>query len=475
MLLSITEFIGRFHPVIVHLPIGVLLLALLLQWISFKPRYHISTPVLKLVWWIGIAGALISCITGYLLSLKGDYAADLVNIHMWMGIAVALTSLFVASKVFTGDFKLMYKLASIMLLLLIMVTGHFGGSLTHGSDYLLTGWDDTEEVAAVQEEKLIANVQEAKVYSDVIEPMLSSKCYSCHGSKKQKGKLRLDSPDGMMKGGKDGKVLVNGDPENSEMLKRILLPLEEDDHMPPKQKPQLKEGQVNLIRWWIEQGCSFDKKVNELPQTDKIRTLLMSLENGKSSREEPIKLFPEAPVEAADEKAVSKLIEKGVMVIPVAAGSNYLSVNFITAENFSDADMKWLAPLNKQLVSLKAGNTKLTDESLKVIASCKQLVLLHLNNTLVTDKGMGLLKTLKNLQSLNLVDTKVSINGIAPLNGLKQLKHLYLYNSAVLPKHYIQLKATFPKTIIDTGGYRLPNLPSDTEFMTKPRKVDGES
>jgi mono/diheme cytochrome c family protein len=469
VLLSAFEFIGRFHPVFVHLPIGVLLLALLLQWISFRPGYTIPAPVMKMIWWIGIIGALISCITGYLLSLNGEYEKGLVNIHMWLGIAVASISLLVASKIFLKDYGLVYKAGTILLFLLIIFTGHFGGSLTHGSDFLTAGWSDSEETAKEAEVRTITNVQEAGAYADIIEPMFSSKCYSCHGPKKQKGKLRLDKPELIRKGGKNGEIVMSGDPKHSELMKRLLLPRQEEEHMPPKQKPQLKESQVELISWWIEQGCSFDKKVKELEQPDKIKTLLTSLENKTGAEKQAIKLQPDEPVEAADEKAVSNLREKGVIVMPVAMGSNYLSANFVNASSFGDADAKLLAPLKKQLVSVKAGNTRIGDDGLKLLAACKNLISLQLNNTAITDKGLVYLKSLENLQSINLVNTNVSVQGVAALENIKKLEHIYVYKTKVNGQDYNQLKRIFPKTVIDTGGYSLPTIPSDTVHLTKPK------
>ena len=98
------------------------------------------------------------------------------------------------------------------------------------------------------------------VYSDIIQPILQEKCYSCHGPRKQKAKLRLDGKDNILRGGKDGKVVEAKLNEKPEMLRRILLPPDDEDHMPPKEKGQLSERQVMLIRWWLEKGADFNVK-----------------------------------------------------------------------------------------------------------------------------------------------------------------------------------------------------------------------
>jgi uncharacterized membrane protein/mono/diheme cytochrome c family protein len=271
MFLTITEFIGRFHVLLVHLPIGFLLIGLLLQWLSSKEKYHVSLQVIKVVILSGMIAAILSCITGYLLSLTGDYEESLVGWHMWMGIGVASISFLLYAKIISGRFDIWYKILSVALLIVIFITGHLGGSLTHGSDYLTAALSDSTDSVVIPKKK-IANIQEANVYADVIQPMLQTRCYSCHGEKKQKNKLRLDSPEWILKGGKNGAV-INANPEESKLLKRILLPREDDDHMPPKQKLQLNEKEIALIHWWIDEGADFNKKVKGIATAGINKTL----------------------------------------------------------------------------------------------------------------------------------------------------------------------------------------------------------
>jgi mono/diheme cytochrome c family protein/uncharacterized membrane protein len=459
VLLSITEFIGRFHPLFVHLPIGILLLALLLQWLSRKEQYTLSHGVMKVIWALGIFSALLSCITGYLLSLNGEYEENIIALHMWMGIGTAALSLLIGAKVFSRQFDSVYKFSSVALLFLIMGTGHFGGSLTHGEDYLTAALGDEEETAPII--KPIANVQEADLYADVVQPLLQSRCYSCHGAKKQKGKLRMDSPEFLLKGGEDGEIIVPGKGDASELIKRLLLPVEDEDHMPPKQKPQLKEKQIALLHWWIEQGAPFDKKVKDLQQPEKLKPVLASLE---ASEQKEITAFmaPQTPVEAGDAKAIEALRNKGVVILPIAQNSNYLMANFVTATKITDADLALLVPLKKQLVWLKLNDAPIGDSSLQYIGQCTNLRLLQLNYTAITDKGLVYLKPLQDLQSLHLVGTGVTGNGILKLKDLSKLQSLYLYQTKTDGKSWPALKAAFPKTIVDTGGYTVPTLASDT-------------
>jgi uncharacterized membrane protein/mono/diheme cytochrome c family protein len=465
MFLSVTELVGRFHPVLVHLPIGILLIGLLLQFLSAKEQYKISPEVIKIVLLYGTFTAIISCISGYLLSLSGDYDGSLVKWHMWMGVTVAFASVLLCIKILKKQYGIIHKATSFSLLMLVIITGHLGGSLTHGSDYLTSAFISDADTIATK--KSIVNIQESKAYEDVVQPLLQSKCYSCHNMKKEKGGLRMDDPQLLMKGGKNGKVIVAGKPAESELIKRLLLPREAEHHMPPKEKPQLNERQIALIHWWINKGADFEKKVKELEQPEKIKPVLLTFQTDHIEHKAP-STIPLQEVEKADEKAIFALKNIGVAVTPVAKGNNYLTANFVTATNVSDETMKLLLPVKKQLVWLKLGDTKITDKALVVLAECTNLTLLHLNNTYITDKGLQSLKSLINLQLLNLVNTKVTASGVEQLANLKKLQSIYLYKTNVEADRWLKLRQIFPKVMIDTGGYTIPSLSSDTALVKPP-------
>jgi uncharacterized membrane protein len=207
-LLSVTDLIGPFHPVLVHLPIGMLLLALLMQWLSSKEKYAGLKLAVPIAYLAGSIGAILSCITGWMLASGGEYDEATLGLHRWMGISVAVVS--IAGYYFArrpGNKFLLWS--AVLLAILIPVTGHLGGTLTHGEGYLTKGFSGTTK-DSVAVHKNISNAQEAVVYTDIIQPVLQEKCFGCHGEKKQKGGLRLDGSEWIMKGGKDGKVVAAG-------------------------------------------------------------------------------------------------------------------------------------------------------------------------------------------------------------------------------------------------------------------------
>ena len=96
-------------------------------------------------------------------------------------------------------------------------------------------------------------------YAADIKPLFDDSCVKCHGAEKPKGKLRLDSLEGALKGGEDGKVIKPGDSAHSLLVINIAHLGDEDEYMPPPKNkakiPPLTKEQIGLIRAWIDQGA----------------------------------------------------------------------------------------------------------------------------------------------------------------------------------------------------------------------------
>ena len=462
------EFFGRFHPVFVHLPIGILLLTCICILLSFKASFAQLKPSIPLMLLLGTLSALVSCVTGYLLANGGDYDGKLVSYHQWMGISVAILSfiLWIIYKKVKSK-GIMGTIATI-LVVLISITGHMGGSLTHGSDYL-TAPLKTGGTTGGPAIPAIANVQEAFVYQNAIQPLFKSRCYSCHGSEKQKGKLRLDEEVYILKGGEDGHTLVKGKADESELIKRILLPLNDEDHMAPKEKPQLTANEITLLKWWINNGADFKKKFKELPQTAEIKPVLASLQKGEAADGEIRNSdIPAEEVSAVDNSVLKKFTDAGITVLPIAQNTNYLSANFINAQSMDKDVLDLIKSIDKQLLWLKLENNKVNDQTLAALKNCKHLTRLSLNNTQITDAGLAVLKDLDQLQSLSLVGTKVTAKGINQLQKLQNLKFLYLYQTGVTKTDLANIKKLLPKVSLDTGNYKVPMVAQDTVVVKAP-------
>lgn len=472
ILLSFSDFIGRFHPLLVHLPIGILLLGVLLHWYSSRSGYENLAPAIKVTLLLGAFSAVASCISGWLLAGSGEYDVTTLDRHRWMGIGVAVISvvyyvLYAKKLSIKITSPVLYSI-SILTVLLLMITGHLGGTLTHGEGYLTSSLE-SDEGPSKQVKKVIPDVQQAVAYSDIIQPVLQNKCYSCHGASKQKGKLRLDTPESIGKGGEGGRVLVAGKADDSELFERLLLDETDKKHMPPKGKPQLTESEIALMHWWINNGANFDAKVATIQQDEKIKPLLLALQSDAVSATPSKPDVPSEAVAAASQETIAKLKAAGVTVIPVAKESNYLSVNFVSAPAVTEAEMKLLEAIAPQLVWLKLGSSPIGDNEMASIAKLTSLTRLHLDRTKITDKGIAQLKTLNKLQYLNIVGTEVTLNGLTALKELSELQTVYIYQTKITGADSAAIKKAFPKTVLDTGGYVLPILEGDTsEIKQKP-------
>lgn len=458
---ALIEFFGRFHPVLVHLPIGLLLLALILQWLSRKEKYLAILPAIRVSFLLGMICATVSCLSGWSLSLGGEYDEATLDLHKWFGISVAVFSL--VGYVFSAKpNSLLKNLLSVTTVVLIIITGHLGGTLTHGEGFLTKGVFTSKD-SSKSARKVIANVQDAQVFADIIQPILIDKCGGCHSAKKQKGGLRIDGKDWILKGGKDGKVFVQGDANASELYKRIILDPLDEKHMAPKGKPQLTEQEVNLVHWWISSDAGFEKKVKDVLQPAQIAPALLAMQSAAVTQKKAA--IPEGIVDAVSQSVLDTLRNAGIVILPVAVNSNYLLANFVSIPKLTDRTVALLKQVRKQLVWLKLGYANLSEDSWKIIGQCNNLTRLSIEHANITDANLKYLAELKNLQYLNLVGTKVSAQGVEQLKDLKQLEMLYLGQTMIKGNDLVSLKKLFPKTNLDSGNYHLEFIASDTQLL----------
>ena len=145
-----------------------------------------------------------------------------------------------------------------------------------------------------------------------------------------------------------------------------------------------------------------------------------------------------------------------------------MRANLIGVENVSAQTFQLLAKISDQLLQLNASFTAVKDEYLLALSNCKQLKQLELNGTTITNKGLASLAALENLESLSITQTKVTVDGIGNVSALKKLKKVYLYGTGFTNATIAGLKQKMPGLLIDTGGYKLPILATDTTEAKAP-------
>ena len=478
------EFIGHLHPVIVHLPIGILLLGVLMMVYEHYSKVDLQTPI-SLAFLVGSISAVLACIAGWILSNSGEYDALLVQKHQWTGISTAVIGLLVY---FLKQYR---KLLAVILTLLVFITGHYGGTLTHGENYLFnsnensnTSQVDTIKVEAKKITQTISNgadsltIETHNIYKEQIAPLLKLRCYNCHAALKQKNGLRLDGEMFIKKGGKNGKIFVAGNTFKSPLYTSLVLPIDDEKHMPPKGKHQLNQNEILIIERWIKSGASFEDIIDTISNNELVKNVAsQNTIADKNILATPAKVNSEITetkkdvVENNNIKGVEKnsslpnpapispsIIEdfkqENIILTNIAEGSNFVMANFVNVVPFNNSSLQALKSINEQLAVLKLTNLPINDNDLKIVADLKNIKKLNVENTLITDNGLDYIKQLSQLEQLNLYGTNISDEGIIQLADLKNLSVLYLWKTKVTLNGIEQFKKLNPKVTIEMGDFK---------------------
>ncbi|MGN7888020.1 c-type cytochrome domain-containing protein [Dyadobacter sp. 22481] len=438
------QTIGRMHPLILHFPIVILLLAMLLEFFRFKPEYAENAfyrNFLQGLLLIGTLFAAVTVIMGLFLSREEGYEGATLNYHKWTGAGI----FFFASIIYwvrnAGWYKsVTAKAGALLTVVALVLTGHFGAALTHGSNFIWEPISSKREVAEVP-------LDQAMVYAHVIRPILEQKCTSCHNPDKLKGELILTDPKSIMKGGKSGKLIVPGNPQMSLLLQRVHLPMEEKKHMPPSGKTQLTLQEISLLTLWVKQKADFNKKLTDLPVSDSLRVMAAAFLQPHSQQEAYD--FP-----AADEDKVKSLNTDYRTILPLARESPALAVNIYNASAYHVKQLDELADIRKQVISLNLNKMPVKDADVKSIAKFENLRKLDLNFTDVSAAGLKELAGLKYLQNLTLSGTKLNLNDLKGLlPQLKSVKTVAVWDTKLSAADVLQLQqANKGMTII--GGFK---------------------
>jgi uncharacterized membrane protein/mono/diheme cytochrome c family protein len=436
---DLITFIGRFHPLWVHLPIGFLIIAVIFKvYVDFGKKYELQEAV-NFSLLLGAISALAAAVLGFLLSQSGGYEDDLLDIHLvagWTTVIISAIAWWVNKNELRFSKKLNYIVLGFMVLAL-SVTGHFGGSLTHGEDYL-TAYAPFGEKQKETQGRVLDKVEEAEVFTDVIQPVLRSKCQSCHRPGKTKGELNLVSYETMLQGGENGPVFIAADAEKSELIRRVRLPSDHDDFMPAEGKKPLTEEEIQVIIWWIEKGKA-DPKVSLMDADEAIiawakpRLNILGTEKLQVVRIDTVHL-----------KALEKMGFR-VRILSHETGALDVVLPSDASKEQTSELLKALLPIKEQIYWLSLAETGLQDYDLNQVAQFSNLHRLRIENNPITDSGISALRSLSKLESLNLNGTRVSAAGLEPLVEINSLKSLYLWKTAVNPQDDKVLKMKLDK------------------------------
>ena len=457
--MNLVEYFGNFHPLILHLPIGILSVFLTVAFILKRERLIQSYSILRLILLVSSIGSTLSVLSGLIIANTSPYNNQLLNFHQWSAIILTLINwiIFFRLNALLNTNKLFFRIVLILVMIILIVTGHAGGSLTHGSDFIKPPPVNQWFLKKNDEIKISMNSTAYETVSHIFE----NKCNVCHGDNKQKGELRLDTKKGILKGGENG-LLIGENANESLLIHRLILPLDDREHMPPKERAQLSKVEMDFLNWWVDGGANFDETLEALQLPNSLNDILY--------KEETIMVDPTIPeneVDPAGENLINELQNLGVLVTPLSENSNYLAVDFINVgQNNIEAAIKLLVSISAQLVWLNLDYKNLEDELWQDLNMLINIRKLSLKGSNLQDEDVIKLNNLHEIVHLNLVGTQLSMTGLENLKNLEKLKFLYLFGTQIESGMPDSIQLWFPKTKIDLGEYHVPILESDTTVFT---------
>ncbi len=455
-------FTGRLHPMLVHLPIGMFVLATFLYLLKNKFDKSNIDPILHFIFALSTLTALISAIAGLFLGLENGYEADALKWHKNAAVAFSLTQYMIYALYSKNTQLKNLLIASAAILLLI--AGHFGANITHGKNFVFPEKSTLEHNPKV-------DINTNSLFEFAIQPIFNRKCISCHNNEKSKGELNLTDTLSIKKGGKHGLVFIAGNAMDSKIIKSLLLPIKDELHMPPDGKQQLTQVEKNIIRQWILSGASFNKKYEQYSVKDSFRILAASM--GVEQKPEKKYAF-----ESASKETIKAINSPYLSLNPIDINSPALEANFFVSTAFSLNNLKSLLKVKKQLVSLNLSSMPLDNEAIKILPQFSALEKLMVNGCKITDVQFDELTKLPLLEELSAYNNPLTMKIGKSIKQFKAIKSLYLYNTNVPYADILSFQKLYPKIkfyslapITELTELASPNIENENTVLKKDETV----
>ncbi|MEM6964274.1 MAG: chitobiase/beta-hexosaminidase C-terminal domain-containing protein [Bacteroidota bacterium] len=416
---------GRMHPLLLHLPIGFIVLLVLGNLLQKQIDTASFEKVNKFLLLLTALTTVIAAVMRLFLSLEEGYSSDLVNIHKWLG---AGTAYLMYVLVLSYGNKILYNTLLYTSFLGVILAGHYGASLTHGEDFL------TEPLQA---EEVVVLDKNEPVFTSLIQPILASKCKSCHNEGKHKGDLDMSTLKKMLKGGEHGPLWEAGDIARSALIQRAVLPLDNKKHMPPKGKPQLTNDELELLKNWVKYGADTKSTIADLAEEDALKLTIGQYTDKMQLAEETTYDF-----DFASKELVTSLNAPYRSIKQKSVTSPALEVTIVGRHTFDEKSFQELMQIKEQIVTLNMAYNPADDEIFEVITQLKNLETLNLNFTNITGNKLHLLNQCQQLKSISLVGTAITEQQVLMLKDLPHLQKLFLWDTPIADAKVIELQTT---------------------------------
>jgi uncharacterized membrane protein len=451
-------FVGRLHPLILHFPIVLIILALLFEVASRFYRMKIGEYTVMVILVAAALSTLVSVTAGFFLYASGDYSGELMDQHFWAGAITGAAIFFTIGFFFlyrsSTRFYYLYFAGLLFTNAAVGYASHLGGSITHGKDYLTEHLDfimsDLNTNHAKPESEML-------VYDDMIAPIFEAKCLSCHNEQKAKGGLLMTSYESLLKAGEsDHPSITPGRPMESEIFNRVILPKDHKDHMPPEGKTPMTDAEISLLQFWITSGAGQKLKVAEARKVDSIGPVVRGLlpDLAKYRRKASLENMKLNALESELKQVAERL---GIIIHrdSLAEENHFAIAMKFPPAPFTNETFRELSPYFGVFSKVSLVSSDVDDSGLYYIGQMTNLRELYVQKTTIDGSGLVYLQQLPNLAILNLSFTKVDDKAAIDLLKLHSLKEVYLYRTRTSTQVIEALRKNKPEVqfLLEEGPY----------------------
>ena len=442
-------FLGRFHVLALHLPIGIVIAAVALDWLARRPGRAALAQASPFLWGAAAISAVLTAVLGYLHFAEGAFTGPSADAHRLWGTITAMAALLAwwlatRGRGAAGAARLAVGIA---MLALVAVTGHYGGNLTHGTTYLGEYAPSflRSLIGAAPRRPRVTSVAAADPYLDVVQPLLEQRCGTCHNDDKREGGFSVGSYDSTLVGGDTGRAFVPGNLEASEALYRVTLPPDDDAFMPAEGKTPLTAQQVAILQWWVAAGAPRDATVGAPADVEPLLAAQLELDGAA-----PASSLGNA---AAAAGLVADLAAAGLLARQVSQSDARLVVSVSSPGTQLDANaLAALADAAPAIVDLNLANADLDDAELASIGTLPAVTHLRLARNRLTDLGVAAVAALPALEHLNLYgNAGVTDESLDALASSDSLRELFVWETAVTAAGAARLRERRPALAVDLG------------------------
>jgi hypothetical protein len=453
----LVSWLGHWHPLILHFPIVLIFVTIIQYW--RKDEY--------VEWYLSVTtlATLLTAITGFLLSVESGSKGNTIIIHQWLGAGVAyLTALWYWISSGKLKSRKIYLPLQSGLIILIVTTGHFGGMVTHGEDFL--SWKKSKSAS------MSALPDDPNIYQFFVQPILDQKCKSCHNENKAKGQLVLSNYSSMVAGGASGETINRSNLQESTLLQRIMLPIGHDDHMPPKDEQQLTDIETTILQDWIMAGASDQMQFSNLEKGSEIHPLI-------AKRIAAVGELRWNNLPDISEDQMEELRSDYITISRIFSQSNALQVIVFPNNEFVAGDLKVLKPITANIVELNLSGLQLNQKDVQLVNSMQNLEKLNLNHSSIDDGLFNAFGELSGLKELMISKTTLTEAALGKIADFPVLQKLFAYQTNISQetlqrygeKHRIFVIGTPPEAETFKSVLPAPSLRNTKSFFSKPFKL----